>query len=170
MTDHRQERVAYRAGFLPRFLRWAVALQVGFGFLVGLGVVLRGLNGRPLSSPGEGEALAGLSAVFAVMALGIALRRRNFGGAEITPAGIRPFNRAARWDRRYPWSMVETVRVKAGLVGNRWFEVCPTGEPAFILTASPANTAEVVDALECYAGPDHPLTRAVWATTGEGHL
>jgi hypothetical protein len=168
VTDSRQERVIIRTRFWPRLLRWAVGLQLCFALLVGLGVVLRGLNGRPLSSPGEAEALAGLSAVFAVIALLISVRRRNLGRAEITPAGIRPFNRAGRWDRRYPWSMVETVRVKAGLLGNRWLEVCPTGEPYFNLTAYPANTAEVVDALERLAGPDHPLTRAVWATSGEG--
>lgn len=88
----------------------------------------------------------------------------------LTPTGICPYALRHGWDIRYRWAEVETVRVKAGPFGNRWLEVVPSDAPPFKLTARPIHSAEVLDALERFAGPDHPLTQALWATIGEGQL
>lgn len=154
------EKVVIRSAFLPRFLRWAVGFQIGIIAITAMAVVVNGLQGRELFSRVDPVVQAQPSVVFAVLAVLIAVRRRNVGAAEITAAGIRPFGRAARWDRRYPWPMVELVLVRSGLVGNRWLEVCPAGEPKFILTARPTDPVAVLDALERFAGPEHPLTLA----------
>jgi hypothetical protein len=160
VSEDASVRVVIRSAFVPRFLRWTVGFQLGIIALTALGVLVNGLQGRELFTRVDPFVLVQPSVVFAVLAVFIALRRRSVGAAEITAAGIRPFTRSVRWDRRYPWPLVELVRVRAGLVGNRWLEVCPTGEPKFILTARPTRPAEVLDALERFAGPDHPLTRA----------
>lgn len=160
MNPTRPVRVVIRSRFWPRFLRWAVGLQIVLGLSVGFVVLMRGVNGRSLFSSGEWMGWATVSAMFAAMALGLAVRRRNVGAAEITPAGIRSFDRVELWYISYPWPLIETVRVRAGLVGNRWLLVGVTDGPTFVVTASPADPIAVLDALERFAGPEHPLTRA----------
>jgi hypothetical protein len=154
------ERVVIRSRFWPRFLRWAVGWQLLISLFAVLVVLARGLNGRPLGSPHEVPALGVTSAVFALIALGLAVRRRNVDAAEITPDGVLPQEIWGGWARVYPWAAIESVRVRSGIVGNRWLEVVPTGGPKFIVTASPTDPAGVLDALERFAGQDHPLTLA----------
>lgn len=154
------ERVAIRPRFWPRFLRWGVGCQLVLGLLVGPVVVIRGLNETPLIEPAERIALASFSVFLGLGALGMAVRRRNLGRADISARGIRPY-RLYGTDMLYRWAEIATVRVRQGPVGNRWLEVVPAGEPPFPVTVYPTDPTGVLEALEEFAGPDHPLTRAM---------
>ncbi len=150
------DRVLIRSRFWPRFLRWAVGFQFAFALLVGTGVASRGLNGEPLASLKDIFSWAVTAALLGGFCLVLAFRRRNFKAAEITPRGIRPL------DPRnfHSWACLGTVRVKVGPFGNRWLQVNPDYAPPFVLTARPHDPDGVLDALERFAGPDHPLTQA----------
>lgn len=161
------ERVAIRPRFWPRYLRWAVGGQTLLAALVGPVVVVRGLNGVPLLEPHEPTFWGGLSGLAAVLAVVLAVRRRNLGRADISARGIRPF-RLYDPDTLYRWAEIATVRVRQGPVGNRWLEVVPAGRPPFPVTAYPTDPTGVLEALEEFAGPDHPLTRAVGAIVEVG--
>lgn len=160
MSAEGVEKVFIRAHYWLRVLRWAVGFQIGLALLLGFSLASRGLSGGLTLSADDIYVLAVGSIGLTLLALLTARRRRDVGAADMTVAGIRPLNRASRWDRRYPWAMLETVRIRVGLIGNRWLEVCPTGEPKFVLTARPTDPVGVLDALERFAGPEHPLTRA----------
>lgn len=54
-----------------------------------------------------------------------------------------------------------------GSVGNRWLEVIPAGVPPFPVTPYPTDPTGVLEAVEEFAGPDHPLTRAMYAVMGD---
>jgi len=159
-VDTRTEKVPIRAPFWSRYFRWAVVFQIGWAFFLGFGLLLRGVGGDWQLREELVYAWAIVSGVLAVLALFIAFRRRHLGCAEITPAGIRPYTIRHGWDIRYRWAEMETVRVKAGPFGNRWLEVVPKDAPPFKLTARPTDPLGVLDALERFAGPDHPLTQA----------
>lgn len=155
------ERVPLRARFWPRFFRWAVTFQVLWAAFIGFGMLLRGMSGEwqlPLRAL---PVLATVSGLLAFVSLLAAVRRRNLGCAEITPQGIRPYTIRHNWDIRYRWSEITSVRVMVGPFGNRWLEVIPDSALPFKLTSHPTNVNDVIDALERFAGPEHPLTRAV---------
>ncbi len=160
-THH--DRVVIRSRFWPRFLRWAVGLQLGLALLHLVGLVIEGVRGRGWMPTEVALSMGIVSVVLAALALVIAAGRWNVEAADIIPRGIRPLRRASRWDRRYPWALIESVRVKVGPFGNRWLEVVPLSEPPFKLTARPSDPDGVLDALEQFAGPDHPLTRALYS-------
>ena len=157
------DRVLIRSRFWPRYFRWALAFQFGWVLYLGIGVAIRVLNGQGLPPIESVLAWGIVSGVLAVMSLVLAAGRWNVDAADIIPRGIRPLRRASRWDRRYPWALIETVRVKAGPFGNRWLEVVPRDEPPFKLPARPSDPDAVLEALEQFAGPDHPLTQAYHA-------
>lgn len=161
MTADEPIRVIIRSRFWPRFLRWAVGLQLGLVLPLGLGLVSRGLQGVEQMAPREFGVLAVSSASLAVVAAAIAIRRRNVGAAEINPSGIRPFTDRGRRPPWHHWEELDSVLVRSGLVGNRWLVVCPFGKSSFVLTARPIDPTSVLDALERFAGPDHPLTLAM---------
>ena len=154
------DRVLIRSRFWPRFLRWAVGFQLAFALLVTTTVVSRGLNGEPLVDLDDAIGWGAIAAVLGGFCLVLAFRRRNFEAAEITPAGVWPYLKGWGRDPLFPWALIDTVRVKAGPFGNRWLEVVPTDAPPFKLTARPHDPDGVLDALEQFAGPDHPLTQA----------
>lgn len=159
------ELTPLRARFWPRYFRWAITLQLGPLLLFGLNILYRGAGGDWDVATEVFVIWAGLSVVLAALALLVAFRRRNLGCAELTPKGIRPYTLRHGWDFRYAWAVIDTVRVKAGPFGNRWLEVVPDGAPPFKLTARPSDSDAVLEALEEYAGPDHPLTQAYHALT-----
>ncbi len=160
------ELVAIRPRFWPRFLRWGGGCQLVLGLLVGPVVVIRGLNETPLIEPAESVVLGTFFILLGLIALGMAVRRRNLGRADISARGIRPY-RLYGTDMLYRWAEIATVRVRQGPLGNRWLEVVPAGEPPFPVTAYPTDPTGVLEALEEFAGPDHPLTRALYAVMGD---
>lgn len=155
------ELVRLRAAFWPRYFRWAVAFQLAVAMLFGFGFALQVVSyGWAPPNDSYWYALGILSTSMAVVALAAAVRRRDYGCAELTERGVRPFSYRYGWDIRYGWEVLETVRVKAGPFGNRWLEVVPDEHPPFKLTAHPTDPAAVLEALERFAGEHHPLTRA----------
>jgi len=155
------DRVVIRPRFWPRFMRWAVGFQLAFGLLVGVTVASRGLNGQPLFDLKDGMSWGVTSALLGGFCLFRTLLWRNVEGAELSETGIRPLNRASRWKRRYPWPDVSAVWVRVGWFGKRWIEAQVGDDPPFPLTTRPSNPDAVLDALERFAGPDHPLTLAM---------
>jgi hypothetical protein len=150
------DRVVVRARHGPRFLRWAIGFQLGLASFVGSGFVIEGVWGRGWMPVQAVVNLGALTGVSGLLATGITFGRRNTGAAEISPKGIRPL------DPRnfHRWECVGAVRVKAGPFANRWLEVVPNDAPPFVLTARASDPDALLDSLERFAGPDHPLTRA----------
>jgi hypothetical protein len=144
-----------------------VGTQIVALSLVGPLFLLRGMNGQPIGA-NELFVFGFISVFFAFVALGFALRRRNIGSAEVSPIGIRPFLTSGGWKWRFRWADIEAVKVRSGPVGNRWLEVEPGTGPRFVLTAYPTDPVGSLEALEHFAGPGHPLTRAMAMVVGEG--
>lgn len=157
------ERIFLRARFWSRYFRWAITFQLGWALLLAFVWAMRCIQGGWWMPEQVEMSWVIVAGVLALFALAIAVRRRNLGCAEITPIGIRPYTRRHGWGwgLRYPWAKIYTARLKAGPFGNRWLEVMPLDDTPFKITARPSNPDAVLDALERFAGPDHPLTLAM---------
>lgn len=162
------EQFVVRGRFWPTWFGLVVKSQLLLLVVAACCIASRGLAGTKLF---DGDDVVGLSTMHitaTVCCLGLDGLRQWSVRAVITPDGIRPYLVAGLvWDRRYPWSEVERVTQCGGLFGRR-LRVEMVGGIECVLPVRPVDPEGFRDALERFAGPDHPLTRAVWSTVEEG--
>lgn len=164
----REERYIVRPRFWPLWLWIMLPFQ---GVMVGLlvwGLVMQMQSGDRTIPPVVFLIYGTISALFGLVALPLATLARRRGQAELTVAGIRP--RLAAWeaDRCYSWNEVAVVRVVwVPLLGRRLY-ITTEDRTTFFIPYRPADADGFREAVESFAGPDHPLTRAVWTTEGYG--
>jgi hypothetical protein len=162
------EQFVVRLAFWPTWLGLVVKSQLLLLAVAVCSIALRGLAGSALLDRDDAVGRSGMHIAVAVCCLGLAGVRRWSIRAVITPDGIRPYLAAGLvYDRRYPWSEVERVERSGGLFGRR-LRVRFAGGIDCVLPVRPVDPDGFREAVERFAGPDHPFTRAVWATTGEG--
>lgn len=162
MATSAKEMFIVRPRFWPMWLRLTVPVQA-----VTLGLfLLAGVSGNWTWTV-NWEAFGYTSAGLAGGCFLATLRGWMADKSILSPGGVslpRPRGGYFRWGE------LVRVQVRQGLLGNRWLVVLPDDGPSFTLPLRPANVDGYREAVESFAGPDHPLTRAVWTTEGEGHL
>ena len=167
MSADEPARVVIRSRFWPLFLRWVVALQLLFALVVVVTAGSRGACGLPLVGQNDPVNWGGTFALLGLSGFAMTAAQRNLDRAHLTLVGIRPARGLWMRGELYPWSQIESVRVKTGRFGIRWLEVWPLTGELFLLTAHLTDPAGVLDALERFAGPNHPLTQAYATLLGD---
>lgn len=154
-------RFVVRPRFWPSWMFFTLAMQAPVSVIIVIALAVRFISRQPLF--GWDDAL-GCSVGFAGSAVGSAvviLTTRGYTGAELTAEGVRPFYPTGKRDRVFAWSEVcQVVRWRRWPTG-RMLCVFPVGGSTFMLPERPADLQGFREAVERFAGPDHPLTLAI---------
>jgi hypothetical protein len=141
-------------------LAFTLFMQLLLGLVVVVCVAWRATTDRPFGW----DDVFGCSVGFAGSAIGsavIAWVSRWYTGAELTAAGVRPFYPTGQRHRVFGWDQLSDVRRWNRGVLGRFLWVTPDGGTPFVLPLRPTDPGGFREAVERFAGPDHPLTRAV---------
>lgn len=121
----------------------------------------------PILRPGEPPYFLLQPMLVTVLGTIIALVLWRMYGPVLTPAGIHWVSPSEGKDWAFEWSeFTEVVRGFDLIAGRSWHLPAPRGK-GLQLPITPADPIGFRDAVERFAGPNHPLTRAVGAASGD---
>lgn len=161
MSNTSPPRFVVRSPFWRAWLFSTLTLQLFCLFVVIIAVAWRFTLNQPLF--GWDDAL-GCSVGFAGCAIGsvlVCLVSRWYTGAELTAAGVRPFYPTGQRHHVFGWHQLSHIRRWNRGVFGRFVCVTPDGGAPFVLPLHPTDPDGFREAVERFAGPDHPLARAV---------
>lgn len=159
--------VRYRFWWL--WLRLALCLQ-GFPLIaVGIAISSRVAANSPPFVRGDEVWMPAAVSVMTCLATLIAVPywwlTRRFLNAE----GLHDFvPHAAKYAPTIFWNRVAVVQRRRDWSGGRWLHVVSEYGEGITLPERPVDFDEFREAVERFAGPDHPLARAVAAVAEEG--
>ncbi len=162
------ERFVVRPRFWPAWLFFTLFLQLLSAITIVACVALRFVLGQPRF--GWDDAL-GCSVGFAGCVVGgsiMAWVGCRWHGAELSTAGVRPFQSKGRRQSVQSWEVAFDVRRTYRWPSGRMFVICTVSGVTFTLPERPSDFDGFRAAVERFAGEAHPLARALAEVAEEG--
>lgn len=155
------DRFVVRLRFWPLWVRLNVALQLGGTALLVALFLVRSSKGVPILRPGEPPYFLLQPVLVTVLGTVIAVVLWGCTRTVLTPAGIQWVSPTEGKDWAFGWAeFTEVVRGFDLIAGRSWHLPAPRGK-GVRLPMTPADPIGFREAVERFAGPDHPLTQAI---------
>lgn len=170
MKHPMSDGIAVRVRFWWLWLRLSLCLQgvvLVIAFIVGC---LRAATQFPLYRRDDEGWLFFWSVVAACLAVGVSLPYWWLKRYYLSAEGIHRADKQPNW-RSVPaiyWNRVGVVQRRHGWLTGRWLRVVSEYGVVITLPERPAGFGRFRDAVERFAGPDHPLALALAEVAEEG--